>query len=145
MASEPDTKLAVGAKMRNEFFGSKHLEELRRDAVSGQPYSPFVWKDDIFTKTASEFISEVCFSSYSRPGLKFRERSLMNIAMLVALNRAPELKIHLRAALHNGISEEELCEACRHTMVYCGVPAGRDALKAASEVVTALKDSGELP
>ncbi|KAH0836094.1 hypothetical protein AYO21_02734 [Fonsecaea monophora] len=134
MASEPDTKLAVGAKMRNEFFGSKHLEELRRDA-----------KDDIFTKTASEFISEVCFSSYARPGLKFRERSLMNIAMLVALNRAPELKIHLRAALHNGISEEELCEACRHTMVYCGVPAGRDALKAASEVVTALKDSGELP
>lgn len=68
----------------------------------------------------------------------------MNIAMLIALNRGPELRIHLRAALHNGLTEEELCEACRHAMVYCGVPAGRDALIMAGEITAKMKESGEL-
>lgn len=59
--------------------------------------------------------------------------------MLTALNRGPELRIHVAAALHNGLSEEEICEACRHAMIYCGVPAGRDALAIASEVVAVVK------
>lgn len=63
----------------------------------------------------------------------------MNIAMLIALGRSPELRIHLKAAAHNGLTEEEICEACRHAMVYCGVPAGRDALLTASEVVEEMK------
>jgi len=87
---------------------------------------------------------ETCFASYDRQGLTFRERSLMNIAMLVALNRGAELKIHLQGALHNGLTEEQLCEACRHTMIYCGVPAGRDALLTASGVVAQLKELGDL-
>lgn len=58
----------------------------------------------------------------------------MNIAMLIALNRGPELRLHIKAALHNGLQEEHITEACRHAMVYCGVPAGRDALLVASEV-----------
>lgn len=95
-------------------------------------------KDDIFSNTSREYIAEVCFSSYARPGLKFRDRSLMNIAILTALNRGPELRIHITAALHNGLTEEEICEACRHTMVYCGVPAGRDALLIASDVVSSV-------
>lgn len=97
-------------------------------------------RDDLFTKTAKEYLAEVCFSSYARPDLTFRERSLMNIAMLIALNRGPELKIHLRAALHNGLTEEQICEACRHAMVYCGVPAGRDALMTASAVAAESKE-----
>ena len=98
-------------------------------------------KDDIFTKTSADFISEVCFSGYARPALNFKERALMNIAMLIALGRAPELRIHLRAAAHNGWTEEQICEACRHAMVYCGVPAGRDALIIASDVFEELKKS----
>lgn len=86
---------------------------------------------------------EVCFTGYARPGLAFRERSLMNLAMLIALNRHEELKIHLRAAFHNGLTEEQVCEACRHAMVYCGVPAGRDALMTASAVVAQMKESGQ--
>lgn len=66
----------------------------------------------------------------------------MNIAMLIALNRAPELRIHIRAALHNGLTEEKICEACRHAMIYCGVPAGRDAMLIASDTVKSLKESG---
>lgn len=63
----------------------------------------------------------------------------MNIAMLVALNRGPELRLHIRAALHNNLSEEQICEICRHSMIYCGVPAGRDALKIASDVFDEVK------
>ncbi len=69
----------------------------------------------------------------------------MNLAMLIALNRGEELKIHLRAAFYNGWTQEQVCEACRHAMIYCGVPAGRDALLHASEVVAQLKESGVLP
>jgi len=87
---------------------------------------------------------ENCFASYDRPGLAFRERSLMNMAMLIALNRGSELKIHIRGALHNGLTEESICEACRHAMIYCGVPAGRDALLIASSVIKEMKESGEL-
>lgn len=102
-------------------------------------------RDDIFTRTSQEYIAETCFSSYARPHLAFRDRSLMNIAMLVALNRTNELRIHIRAGLKNGLTEEQFCEACRHTMIYCGVPAGRDALATASEVVAQFKESGETP
>lgn len=54
--------------------------------------------------------------------------------MMVALNRTPELRIHVQAALHNGLSQEQIVEVCRHAMVYCGVPAGREALSVASEI-----------
>lgn len=86
----------------------------------------------------------VCFTGYDRAGLTFRERSIMNIAMLIALNRGNELRIHLRGAFHNGMTEEAVCEACRHAMVYCGVPAGRDALLIASSVAAELKEAGVL-
>jgi 4-carboxymuconolactone decarboxylase len=54
--------------------------------------------------------------------------------MMIALNRTPELRIHVQAALHNGLSQEQIVEVCRHAMVYCGVPAGREALSVASEI-----------
>lgn len=90
-----------------------------------------------------EFISEVCFSGYARGGLEFRERALMNLAMLIALGRGPELRIHIRAAVHNGLTKEQICEACRHAMVYCGVPAGRDAFIIASEVFAQLEQDSQ--
>ncbi len=67
----------------------------------------------------------------------------MNIAMLIALGRGPELRIHIRAAVHNGLTKEQICEACRHAMVYCGVPAGRDAMLVASEVFEQLRQSAD--
>lgn len=94
---------------------------------------------------SEQFISEVCWSGYARPGLGFKERALMNIAMLMALGRGPELRIHIRCAVYNGFTEEKVAEACRHAMVYCGVPAGRDALIIASEVFQELRESGDYP
>lgn len=63
----------------------------------------------------------------------------MNIAMMIALNRGPELRIHIEAGLRNGLTQEQICEACRHAMIYCGVPAGRDALAAASDIFAAVE------
>lgn len=90
-----------------------------------------------------DYVHEVCFASYARPDLEFRERCLLNLGMLIALNRGPELRIHIRAAVNNGLTEKQICEACRHAMIYCGVPAGRDALIIASEVFEQLKQSGQ--
>lgn len=81
----------------------------------------------------------MCFSSYARPGLEFKERSLVNIGMMIALNRTPELRIHIAAALNLGISEEKIVETCRHAMIYCGVPAGRAALAVASDIFAKVK------
>ncbi|RSL65519.1 hypothetical protein BHE90_005212 [Fusarium euwallaceae] len=116
-------KQLLGVKMMHEFFGQDLFDALKANS-----------RDDLPSKVGAEYIAETCFSSYARPGLSFQQRSLMNIAMLIALNRGPELRIHIRAALNNGLQEEQITEACRHAMVYCGVPAGRDALSVASEI-----------
>ncbi len=91
-------------------------------------------RSDLFTKTLEEYTAEVTLSSYARPGLSFRERNLMNIAMFVALNRPHELRINLQSAVYNGLSKEQICEAIRHATLYCGMAAGRDAFLLASEV-----------
>ncbi|CAI4215810.1 unnamed protein product [Parascedosporium putredinis] len=130
MAQQPSQNLLTGAKMVQEFFGDEILEGIRAQS-----------RDDLPAKVSAEYIAEVCFSAYARPGLVFRERSLMNIAMLIALGRGPELRLHIRAALYNGLTEEQICEACRHAMIYCGVPAGRDALLVASDVFDEVKKS----
>ncbi|KAL4798069.1 AhpD-like protein [Aspergillus venezuelensis] len=127
--SQLSEKQLLGLNMMQEFFGEELFAALRAKA-----------RDDLPNKIGAEYLAEVCFSSYARPGLSFRDRTIMNLGMLVALNRAPELKIHIRAALKNELSEEQICEALRHAMVYCGVPAGRDALMVAGEVFEEVKE-----
>ena len=64
-----------------------------------------------------------------------KSRSLMNLAMLTALNRAPEIKLHVKGALNNGVTVEEIKAALLHATAYCGIPAGLDAFRAAHEVL----------
>jgi 4-carboxymuconolactone decarboxylase len=71
---------------------------------------------------------------WNRPGLPRKTRSLLTIAMLVALNRPDEFRLHLRAALNNGVTKEEIKEALLHAAIYCGVPAANSAFHAAQEV-----------
>jgi 4-carboxymuconolactone decarboxylase len=80
--------------------------------------------------------------AWNRPGLDRRTRSLLNIAVLTALGRDAELKLHVRGALTNGVTVEEIKEALIQTTVYCGVPAGLGAFRAAHEV---LVRDGALP
>ena len=78
---------------------------------------------------------------WSRPGLARRDRSLITLTALVALNRGDELRLHLRGAINNGVTREEIKELLLQTAIYCGVPAANSAFHAAEEVFAEL-DSG---
>ena len=80
--------------------------------------------------------TEWCWGyAWDRPGLDRRTRSMLNLAMLTALNRSAEIKLHVRGAVNNGVTVDEIKEILMHATIYCGIPAGLDAFKAANEVL----------
>jgi 4-carboxymuconolactone decarboxylase len=80
-------------------------------------------------------VTEYCWGAIcTRPGLDRRTRSFLNLAMLTALNRPHEIKLHVRGALNNGLTKEELMEVFLQSAIYCGVPAALDAMRVAKEV-----------
>jgi 4-carboxymuconolactone decarboxylase len=90
---------------------------------------------DEFMMAFQDLTTEYCWGYvWSRPGLSKKTRSMLNLAMLAALNRGPELNLHLAGALTNGVSKEEIKEILLQIAIYCGVPASLDAFKRASEV-----------
>ncbi|ETN38719.1 uncharacterized protein HMPREF1541_06757 [Cyphellophora europaea CBS 101466] len=99
-----------------------------------------------FSREGQELVTEWCWGyAWTRPGLEKRDRSLLNLGMLMALNRAPELAVHVRGARNNGLSELEIREAIIHATTYCGVPAGVDAFKIAERVFNDMAEKGEKP
>ena len=89
---------------------------------------------DEFSMPMQELSTEYCWGHvWARPGLALRDRSLINIAMISALNRPHELKLHVKAALNNGVTREEIREVLLQVAVYCGVPAGIDSVRIARE------------
>ena len=108
--------------------------EVRR-AVLGKDFVDKSINDaDDFTYPLQELITEYCWGSvWARPGLPRKTRSLINLAMLTALNRPHEVKLHLRGALNNGCSKEEIMEVLLQTAIYCGVPAAVDSFRTAKE------------
>jgi 4-carboxymuconolactone decarboxylase len=108
--------------------------EVRR-AVLGKEYVDKSISDaDDFTQPLQELVTEYCWGSiWTRPGLSRKTRSLINLAMLTALNRPHEVKLHLRGALNNGCSKEEIMEVLLQTAIYCGVPAAVDSFRTAKE------------
>lgn len=99
-----------------------------------------------FARAGQEHITEWAWGNvWTRPGLERRDRSLLNIGMLIALGRGPELAIHIRGARNNGLSELEIREAIVHATVYCGAPAGVDAMKIAEKTLDEMAKSGEMP
>jgi len=116
--------------------------EVRR-AVLGPEYVDNSLKSaNDFMMAFQQITTEWCWGyAWTREGLDRKTRSLINLAMLTALNRSPEVKLHVRGALNNGVTVEEIKEVLLHATVYCGIPAGLDAFKAANEV---LKEMGAL-
>ncbi len=108
--------------------------EVRR-AVLGKEYVDKSISDaDDFTQPLQELVTEYCWGSiWTRPGLPRKTRSLINLAMMTALNRPHEVKLHLRGALNNGCSKEEIMEVLLQTAIYCGVPAAVDSFRTANE------------
>ena len=111
-----------------------------RKEVLGEDYvaRSFANADD-FSRPMQELSTEYCWGQiWSRDGLSRRDRSLLNIGMLCALNRPHELKTHVRGALTNGATREEIREVFMQVAIYCGVPAGVDAFRNAKEVFAEL-------
>jgi len=91
-----------------------------------------------FTDPMQELVTKHAWgNTWQRPGLELKTRSIVTVSMLVALNRPHELKAHVRGALNNGVTREELQEIFLHASVYCGFPAAIDALRTAAEVIDA--------
>jgi 4-carboxymuconolactone decarboxylase len=107
-----------------------------RRAVRGAEYvDKALASADAFTGTLQEFVTEWCWGGvWSRPRLARKTRSLLNLAMLTALNRSHEIKLHVRGALNNGVTRQEITEVFLQAGVYAGVPAAVDAFRAAKEV-----------
>ncbi|KAK0629390.1 AhpD-like protein [Bombardia bombarda] len=98
-----------------------------------------------FSRPGQELVTEWCWGYvWTRPGLEKKQRSLLNLGMLMALNRGPELAAHVRGARNNGLTEEEIREAILHCTIYCGVPAGVEAMKTAEKVLDEMAEKGEL-
>ena len=114
-----------------------------RKAVLGDDYvNKSLDKADAFSAPLQQMVTEHAWNDiWNRPGLERKTRSLLNLAMLIALNRPHELKLHLRGALTNGVTPEEIREVLLQAMVYCGAPAGVDAFRIAREVLAEVKQA----
>ncbi|MDE2146861.1 MAG: 4-carboxymuconolactone decarboxylase [Burkholderiales bacterium] len=108
-----------------------------RRAVLGAEYvdAALAGADD-FSRPLQELVTQYCWGDiWNRPGLDRRTRSLLNLAMLTALNRPHELRLHLRGALRNGVTRDEIREVFLQAAIYCGVPAAVDSFRVAREVL----------
>ena len=110
-----------------------------RKAVLGADYvNAALQKATDFTRPLQDLVTRHAWgNTWQRDGLDLRTRSIVTVSMLVALGKMHELKIHVRGALNNGVTREELQEIFLHASVYCGFPAAVDAFRNAAEVVDA--------
>jgi 4-carboxymuconolactone decarboxylase len=111
-----------GLDIRKSVLGAEFVENSFKSA-------------DAFNRPMQELATEYCWGYvWGREGLPKKTRSMLNLAMISALNRPHELKMHIAGALRNGVSREEICEVFLQVAIYCGVPAGVDSFRNAREV-----------
>ena len=116
----------TGLKIRSEVLGKEYVENSMKSA-------------DDFNKPFQEFVTEYCWGAgWGRPGLSRKERSMLNLAMISILNRPHELKLHIRGALTNGLTKDQIREIFMQVAIYAGVPAGVDSFRIAREVFAEL-------
>jgi 4-carboxymuconolactone decarboxylase len=119
--NENDTYKA-GLAVRRKVLGDKYVDE----ALS---------RVNEFTEPLQQYLTEHAWGAvWVRDGLPLKTRSLLNLAMLTAINRPHELKIHIRGALNNGVTKEEMREVFLQAAVYCGAPVALDSFRIAQEV-----------
>jgi 4-carboxymuconolactone decarboxylase len=125
-----DQTFEQGLAIRKEVLGAAHVER----SLAGA---------DDFGRAFQELITAYCWGAvWGRPGLPRKTRSLLNLAMLTALNREEEFKLHVRAALRNGVTKDEISEVLLQAAIYCGVPAANSAFKQAREVFAQMAREG---
>jgi 4-carboxymuconolactone decarboxylase len=124
---EHKQRFDAGLKTRREVLGAKYVDA----AMAGV---------DDFNREFTEMLNTYCWNDvWNRPGLPRKMRSVLNLGMLVALGKEHELKLHLRGALTNGLTKDEIKEVLLQTAIYCGVPAAVVAFRAAKEVFASEK------
>mgnify|MGYP000326952341 CR=1 FL=1 len=115
----PTEKFEQGLATRKQVLGEEYVNNSINNA-------------DDFTMDLQELVTEYCWGTvWQREGLSLKMRSIINLAMITALNRPHELKLHVRGALNNGLSREEIREVLLQTAIYCGVPAAIDSFRVA--------------
>ena len=115
-----------GLKIRTEVLGEAYVQK----ALSTM---------DDFNKPLQEMVTEYCWGAvWGREGLDRKQRSMLNLAMISILNRPHELKAHIRGALNNGLTREQIAEIFLQVMIYAGVPAAVDSFRLAREVFAEL-------
>ena len=120
-----DPELQAGLATRRAVLGNEYVQAALDKATP-------------FTAPLQEMVTRHAWgNTWQRQGIDLRTRSMITVSMLVALGRMHELKVHVRGALNNGVTPEELQEIFLHASVYCGYPATVDAFRSASEVVDA--------
>lgn len=116
---------------------------VRREVLGADYVDGSLARADDFMMAFQEITTEWCWGKvWSRPGLDRKTRSIINLAMISALNRMPEVRLHVKGALANGMTVEEIKEVLIQVTIYCGIPAGLDAFKIAHEV---LVEEGAIP
>ena len=117
-----DSLFDKGLAVRKDVLGAAYVEASIKNA-------------DYFNRPLQELVTEYCWGAiWTREGLPRKTRSLLNLAMLSILNRPHELELHLRGALRNGCTKDEIREVLLQVAIYAGVPAGVDAFRTARKV-----------
>jgi 4-carboxymuconolactone decarboxylase len=112
--------------------------KVRRKVLGKDYVDSSIAKADDFMMAFQEITTEWCWGyAWTRKGLDLKTRSMLNLAMLTALSKPAELKLHVKGALTNGVTVDEIKEILVHATVYSGIPAGLEAFKAAHEVLKA--------
>ena len=110
--------------------------EVRRAVLGDQHVNRSLERKNAFNEEFQDLITRYAWGEiWTRPGLPRHTRSLITLAMLVALNRGDEFRMHVRAAANNGVTRDEIKELLLHAAIYCGVPAANSAFHAAAEVL----------
>jgi 4-carboxymuconolactone decarboxylase len=119
--------------MNKELF-DKGLK-IRREVVGERYVNASLQAADDFSMPMQELVTEFCWGEvWSRPGLDRRSRSILNLGMIAALNRPEEFAVHVRGALQNGLTKDEIRECLLQIAVYVGMPAGLSSFKIARQV-----------
>lgn len=121
-------KFAKGLVVRKAVLGESHVNKSLEKATD-------------FDQAMQELTTEYCWGTvWTREGLERRDRSMINLAMLSALNRPDELAVHVRGAIVNGVTEAEITEVFLQVAIYCGVPAAMESFKIGKRVLNEINE-----
>jgi 4-carboxymuconolactone decarboxylase len=124
------TRFSDGLAVRKEVLGPEHVERALAEVSE-------------FSRPIQEWVTQACWGDvWARPGLDRRTRSLLNLAMLTALNRMQEFAVHVRGAVRNGCTRDEIQETLLHVAPYCGAPAALECFRIADRVLQDLDADG---